>query len=341
MNIRITRRHALKGAASGALLLAAPAILTRRAQAADFEFKLATTILPEHPINTHARDAAAAILKESGGRVSIQVFPGYQLGSSSSMVSQVRSGAVEFCTLSGAVLSALVPSSTIYNTAFAFEDINQVWAALDGKMGDSIRGDIEKAGVHALKKQWNLGFRVITTRSRQIKTPADLKGLKIRVAVAPLILSCFQTLGAAPAPINFDELYTALQTGVVEGQENDLFQIQAGRLYEVQKYCANTQHIWDGYFTLVNGAIWKSLPEDLQEIVARNIDAAAVKERDDVQQRMASSKVIIEKAGIIFNDVDRASFKETLSKAGFYATWREKFGPDLWSLLEATTGPLR
>jgi TRAP-type C4-dicarboxylate transport system substrate-binding protein len=76
-----------EGAASGALLLAAPAILTRRAQAAEFEFKLATTIIPEHPINAHARDAAAAILKESGGRVSIQIFPGYQLGSSTSMVS--------------------------------------------------------------------------------------------------------------------------------------------------------------------------------------------------------------------------------------------------------------
>ncbi len=97
----------------------------------------------------------------------------------------------------------------------------------------------------------------------------------------------------------------------------------------------------DGYFTLVNGAVWKSLPENLQEIVARNIDAAAVKERDDVEQRMAPSRAAIEKAGTAFNDVDRAAFKEALSKAGFYKTWREKFGPDLWSLLEATTGPLR
>jgi tripartite ATP-independent transporter DctP family solute receptor len=337
----VTRRHALKAAASGTLLLAAPAILTRRAQAADYEFKLATTIIPEHPINVHVRDAAAAILKESGGRVSIQVFPGYQLGSSAAMVSQLRSGAVEFCTLSGAVLSSLVPSSTIYNVAFAFETIDQVWAALDGKMGDYIRKDIEKAGIHALDKHWNLGFRLITTRSKPVKDPADLKGLKIRVAVAPLILSCFQMFGAAPAPINFDELYTALQTGVVDGQENDLFQIQAGRLFEVQKYCAKTNHIWDGYFTLVNSEMWKSLPEELQEIVARNINAAAVRERDDVQQRMQPSMQALEKAGLVFNDVDRPAFKEALSKAGFYKSWKEKFGPELWSLLEATTGPLQ
>jgi tripartite ATP-independent transporter DctP family solute receptor len=339
-NIYVDRRTVLKIGGISSALLVAPAVLTRRAQAAEFEYKLATTIIPDHPINQHARDAAAAILAESKGRVSIQVFPGYQLGSSTSIITQVRSGAVEFATLSGAVLSALVPSSTIYNVAFAFKDINQVFAALDGKMGDSIRADINKVGLHAMEKHWNLGFRQITTRSRAVTGPADLKDVKIRVAVAPLILSCFKALGAAPAPINFDELYTALQTGVVDGQENDLFQIRAGRIFEVQKYCALSNHIWDGYFTLVNGNVWKGLPEDLQQIVSRNLNAAAVRQRDDLQQKLVPAAEALKAAGIQFNEVDIQAFRTALSKAGFYTDWKEKFGKATWSLLEETSGPL-
>lgn len=331
------RRRLLTTAAS---LLAAPAIMTRPARAAEFEFKMSTTILPDHPLNARAKEAAEAVLKESGGRLQINVFPGYQLGNNASILTQLRSGGIEFATFSGGILSTLVPVATIYNTAFAFATNDQVFEALDGKLGDYLRAQIEKSGLHALGKLWELGFRQVTTSTRPVNAPADLRGMKLRVPVAPLFVSAFNALGAAPAPINFDELYTALQTKIVDGEENDLFQIEAGRLFEVQKYCSMTNHIWDGYYSLVNGRVWRSLPDDLKEIWTKHFDAAVGRERDDMRQKNASVRKSLEGKGIVFNETDTAAFRDSLKKAGFYAEWKTKFGPEAWSQLEAIAGSL-
>src|SRR6266542_6137696 len=113
-----------------------------------------------------------------------------------------------------------------------------------------------------------------------INTPDDLKGFKIRVPVSPLWTSMFRAFGASPASINFSEVYSALQTKVVEGQENPLSVIDIAKLYEVQKYCSITNHMWDGFWFLANAGAWTKLPKDLQEIVARNLNAAALKDRE-------------------------------------------------------------
>lgn len=335
-----SRRQILHRAIAASTLVTAPAVMTRPARAAEYELKMSTTILPAHPLNARAKEAAEAILQDSGGRLKIEVFAGYQLGNNASILTQLRSGAVECATFSGGILSTLVPVATIYNMAFAFTTNEQVFNALDGKLGDYLRLQIEKAGLHSLGKLWELGFRQITTSTRPIASPADLKGMKLRVPVAPLFVSAFSALGAAPAPINFDELYTSLQTKVVDGQENDLFQIEAGRLFEVQKYCSVTNHIWDGYYSLVNGRVWRSLPEDLQEIWARHFNAAVDRERADMKQNAEAVRKSLESRGIPFNAVDPEAFRDTLKKAGFYAEWKRKFGAEAWSQLEAVASNL-
>lgn len=325
---------------AGAAGLASPALLTRPARAAEFSFKLATTIPADHPLNARVSQAAKAIAEQSGGRLQVEVFPGYVLGSSTSAFSQLRDGSLELITLSGSVLSTLVPVSTIYNTAYAFKNYDQVWQAMDGPLGDYLRKKIAAVGLHAFDKHWDLGFRQVTSESRPVKTPDDLRGMKIRVPVAPLFLACFKALGASPAAINFDELYTALQTKIVDGQENDLINIQAGKLFEVQKFCSMTGHIWDGYFTLANGQIFKSLPADLRAILESNINSAALAEREDIRQKTVVVRQQLETAGMTFVEPDRDAFREALKKAGFYADTRTKFGDEPWSMLEATVGKL-
>lgn len=336
----ISRRRLLTHAAMTSAVFASPAILTRPAGAAEFSFKMATTIIPEHPINARAKEASAAILEQSGGRLSIEVFPGYQLGSSTSVLAQVRGGGIQFVTLSGAVLSTLIPISTIYNLAFAFKDYDQVWTAMDGKLGALVRREIGRIGIHALDKHWDLGFRQITTSTKPITGPDDLRNVKLRVPVAPLLLSCFKGLGAAATPINFDELYSALQTKLVDGQENDLIQVEAARLYEVQKYCSVTNHVWDGFFTLVNDKVWQDLPPELREITARNFNAAAERERADVLQKAGAVREALTQKGLIFNDPSQEPFRAKLRAAGFYKEWKSKFGDEAWSLLEGTVGSL-
>src|SRR6202023_101996 len=128
-----------------------------------------------------------------------------------------------------------------------------------------------------MDKIWDNGFRQITTSTKPIVTPADLQGMKIRVPVSALWTSLFKSLGASPTGINFAEVYSALQTKLVDGQENPLAIIYAAKLYEVQKYCSLTNHMWDGWWFLANKAAWDKVPATIQEIVAKRINEAALK----------------------------------------------------------------
>jgi tripartite ATP-independent transporter DctP family solute receptor len=330
----LTQATALAGVAATGL---APAAF---AQSAEFKLKFANNLPVTHPLNVRAKEAMEAIRKETNGRVEIQIFPSNQLGSDTDMLSQVRSGAIDFMTISGLILATLVPAASINGIGFAFSDYQQVWPAMDGELGAYIRGAIEKANLHPMEKIWDNGFRQITSSAKPIVTPADLKGFKIRVPVSPLWTSLFKAFGAAPASINFAETYSALQTHVVEGEENPLAVIQTAKLYEVQKYCSQSNHMWDGFWFLASGKTWAKLPKDLQAIVAKNINAAAVNERDDVRRLNNSLEVELKTKGMAFNTVNPDAFRAALRQSGFYAEWKGKFGADAWALLEKYTGKL-
>jgi len=311
-----------------------------QAQSAEFKLKFASNLPAIHPLNVRAKEAAEAILKESGGRVDIQVFPNNQLGSDTDMLSQVRSGAIDFFTLSGLILSTLVPVASINGIGFAFKDYEQVWAAMDGELGAHVRSAIAKANLVAFDKIWDNGFRQITSSTKPIVTPADLKGFKIRVPVSPLWTSMFKSLEASPASINFSEVYSALQTKIVEGQENPLAIIQTAKLYEVQKYCSQTNHMWDGFWFLANGKLWERLPADLKAIVTKHINAAALAERNDVRRLNNTVEVELKVKGLTFNAVNTDPFRAVLRKAGFYRDWKAKYGPQAWAILEKYAGKL-
>ncbi|TAN14572.1 MAG: TRAP transporter substrate-binding protein, partial [Rhizobiaceae bacterium] len=275
----MTRRAFVGTTGLATLALSMPAV--KRARAADFRYKYANNLPVTHPLNIRAKEAAAAISKDTNGRFEMQIFPNNQLGSDTDVLGQLRSGAVEFFTLSGLILSTLVPVASINGIGFAFPDYATVWKAMDGELGAYIRGQIDKAGLVVMEKIWDNGFRQITSSTKPIATPADLKGFKIRVPVSPLWTSMFEAFGASPTSINFAEVYTSLQTKVVEGQENPLAIIQTAKLYEVQKYCSMTNHMWDGFWFLANKDMWDAVPKDIQDVVAKHINAAAIEARKD------------------------------------------------------------
>ena len=209
---------------------------------------------------------------------------------------------------------------------------------MDGKLGAYVRGEIEKRGLHPLDKIWDNGFRQTTTSNRPIKAPEDFSGLKLRVPVSPLWTSMFSALGASPTSINFSEVYSALQTHIVDGQENPLTLIDTAKLYEVQKYCSLTNHMWDGFWFLANRRAWERLPPDLQTIVAREINAAALAERNDLADASKQVQASLAQKGLAFNTVDTALFRAKLKDAGFYKEWRGKYGEDAWRILEDSVG---
>ena len=274
----ISRRTLLQGTASVAMV----STFGARAQSAEFTYKYANNLPVTHPMNLRAKEAADKIKQETNGRVEIQIFPNNQLGSDTDMLSQVRSGGVEFFTLSPLILSTLVPNASISGIGFAFPNYDTVWKAMDGELGAYVRGQITKANLVVMDKIWDNGFRQITSSNKPIQTPDDLKGFKIRVPVSPLWTSMFSAFGSAPASINFAEVYTALQTKVVDGQENPLAIISTAKLFEVQKFVSMTNHMWDGFWFLANRRAWERLPEDLRAVVAKHLNASAVEERADV-----------------------------------------------------------
>jgi tripartite ATP-independent transporter DctP family solute receptor len=338
--MNFSRRSLLKASAAATVMGSIGAPLVARAQQAEFVYKYANNLPDTHPMNVRAKEMSAAIKQETNGRVDLQVFPNNQLGSDTDVLSQIRSGGVEFFTLSGLILSTLVPAASINGIGFAFPDYDTVWKAMDGDLGAYVRKEINKANLVVMDKIWDNGFRQTTSSTKPINNPEDFKGFKIRVPVSPLWTSMFKAFEAAPASINFNEVYSALQTKIVEGQENPLALISTAKLYEVQKYCSLTNHMWDGFWFLANRRAWERLPADVRTIVAKHINAAAVKEREDTAKLNATTQDELTKKGLVFNQPKVEPFREKLRKAGFYAEWKGKYGDEAWALLEKSVGKL-
>ena len=319
--------------------VAAPSVV--RAQGTpQFTYKYANNLPETHPMNVRAREMAAAIKQETNGRFELQIFPSSQLGSDTDTLTQIRSGGVEFFTLSGLILAILVPAASINGMGFAFPNYGTVWTAMDGDLGAYVRAQIAKTSLLAMENIWDNGFRQTTTSTKPIATPDDFRGMKLRVPPSPLWTSMFKAFGAAPASINFNEVYSALQTKIVDGQENPLAIISTAKLYEVQKYCSLTNHMWDGFWFLANRGAWERLPEDIRTIVAKNINEAGVKERDDVAKLNATLQQDLANKGLVFNKPDPAPFREKLRSAGFYTEWQKKYGDEAWAILEKAVGKL-
>ncbi|AKM29718.1 ABC transporter substrate-binding protein [Pandoraea faecigallinarum] len=333
------RRHFIKVVAATSAA-AATGLYQTQAHAAEFTLKFANNLPVSHPMNIRAKEMAQKIAEQSKGRVDFQIYPNNQLGSDSDMLSQIRSGAIDYFTLSPLILGTLVPAAQISGVGFAFKDYSQVWAAMDGDLGKHVRGQIAKTTVFAFDKIWENGYRQITTSSRPINSPADLKGLKIRVPTSPLWTSMFRAFDSSPTSINFAEVYSALQTHIVEAQENPLALLTTAKLYEVQKYVSMTNHMWDGFWFLANKQKWDKLPKDLQDIVTANVNAAAVAQREDVRKLNEGVTAELKQKGLVFNAPNNEQFREKLRAAGFYAEWHKKFGDEAWAMLEKYTGKL-
>jgi tripartite ATP-independent transporter DctP family solute receptor len=335
--MRTTRRLMLGG---GVAALAAP-LLPRFAKAAEYTWKFGHSAPTSFPLHIRLAAAAEKIGKESNGRMELQVFPDSQLGGDNDLLSQARSGAIEFCQPTGQIFSSILPVTAISALGFAWTDYSKVWPAMDGDLGKYIRAQITaKAGLVPMERMWDLGYRQVTTSTKPIKTAEDLVGLKIRTPVAPSLVTLFQTLKAAPLALQFPEVYSALQTHIADAEENPLTLIKAAKFYEVQKYCSLTNHVWDGHWFCANARAWAGLPDDLKEIVARNLNAAALLEREDIAAGDKANQAFLETNGLVFNTVETQSFRDGLKTGGFYKSWRAKLGDEPWAILERYAGAL-
>jgi len=334
--MRTNRRTFVIGAAAAGI--SAPWIA--RAAEPEIRLKFGNIVSADHPLNTQMAKTAEKIKQETGGRVAIELFPKNQLGSDADMLSQLRSGALELFAQTGVLMSTLVPVASISGVGFAYPTYDKVWDSLDGGLGKHVRKAFSDANLHCFDKSWNHGFRQVTSSTKPIMTPGDFSGFKIRVPPSPLWTSMFKAFGASPVSIPWAETYSAMQTRIADGLEQPLIGLLVDKMYEVQKHCSYTNHMWDGFWILSNKRVWEGIPVNLREIIERNINEAALLQRAEVEKGNATLQDELTKRGLEFHKVDLGAFREKLISAGFYTDWKKRYGDEAWSLLEATTGKL-
>jgi TRAP-type transport system periplasmic protein len=275
-------------------------------------------------------EMADAIGRDSDGEFRLDVHPESRLGPDPQMFADLRQGRLEFY-LSGALLGGVAPISQLPLMPFVFRDSRAVFAALDGPLGDRIRGELAAAGLFAFRRAWQNGFHHITTSRRPIERAADFAGLKIRTPGGEIAADFFRTLGAEPGMVPFSGMYEALQAKTFDGQSDPLGVVQSLRLYEVQRYLSLTAHWWTGFTLLANAAAWQALPEAIREVVERNADKFALLQRADIETVNAEGRAALAQAGMVVNAADTADIRARLG--ALYERWRARFDPAAWQLL--------
>ena len=334
MGSSLSRRRFVTGIAAAAAIAGTQTV----ARAAQFEYKAAHDFPAGHPLHVRMVQLWDAVKRETNGRLAVTVFPNSILGGQTAMFTQLRSGAIQFLATISGVVAEVVPAAAIDSVGFAFTSAKQPWSVFDGPLGEYIRHEFAAKDLFAFANPWDIGLRQVTSSKRPIKDLADFADFKIRTPASKIALDLFRTLGASPTPMSFNELYTSLQTHVVDGQESPYLTIESFRIYEVQKYISITNHMWTGYWTVANNDAWKALPPDIQAVVARNMARYVNLERDDVFLLNKSLSDKLQRHGLVANVADTKEMRSRLSP--YYARWKAEFGSTAWSLLEAKVGKL-
>ncbi len=337
--MKLSRKRALAlGAGAGAY--ASIGILRYPGNAAQFTYKLANDQMPAHPMNVHTAEAVKRILDASGGQLEIRVFANSTLGSDPQMLSQVRSGALELLQIGNNILGSVIPSAAFASLPFAFASYKQQMSAIDGPLGAYIGAQAEKIGLRRFVRSFYGGTFQTENRLRPINVPADLKGLKIRVPPGPIDVGTFKAFEASPSVISLAEVYTSLQTNLVDGIEVPLPTLQFFKFYEQVKYCSLTSHSYITYLMVANEQAWQRLPKNLQAIVERELNDAAKAASADMAEQEVSIEATLRSEGMIINRPNVEPFRRVIRDSGLYAQWRDQFDPAGWSTLEKTTGKL-
>ena len=328
------RRTLLKGAS---LAVAAPAIITipRGARAA-VSLTLGHGAAPGNPRTIAAEAFAKLVSERTQGNVTIKIAAGEQLGSDVSMLTSLRTGALDLTANSQGAASGLVPEVAALGLPFLFTTAEAASRALAGPIGDELAKKFAGVGMVTLD-WWDNGIRHTTNSKRAINKPDDLKGLKIRTPADPMTVDIFQALGASTQQIAFGELYIALQQGVVDGQENPLANIKTAKLHEVNRFLSLTGHMWQSTpFLMSQLSTRKVKPAELEII------KVAAKEAGTLQRQLmaeADTKLLAEykaDSKVSVNEVDRAAFKA--ATASVLAKWKGKpFGEFVNKVAAAAT----
>jgi TRAP-type transport system periplasmic protein len=286
------------------LALAVTAALTGTA-AAQTEIKFGHVGEPGSLLELNALEFAKRANAKLGDKAKVVVFGSSQLGSDSEMMKKLKLGTIDL-VLPSTVMSSYVPSFGLFEMPYLVKDRAQMARIRDQIIYPIMAPQAEKVGYHIIGV-WENGFRQITNNKRPIVKPEDLQGIKLRTPKGVWRVKMFQAYGANPTPLAFSEVFVALKTGAMDGQENPLAQIFTGHFQEVQKFLSMSGHVYSPTYA-VAGASWKKLPADVQKILedtAKEVQPVALKTGADLDNQLLDK---IKASGIKVNEVDKDAF---------------------------------
>lgn len=254
---------------------------------------------------------AKLVSDKSGGELKIQVFPNSALGDNTAMMEQLQFGSLDMMAPSVAALSGFTPSTAIFDLPYLFKNEAAAEEVLDGPLGDNVGKALEPQGFYLLG--WMTQSWRHLTCNKEVTKPADVAGIKIRTMDSKYHMAHFNTLGASAIPMAMSELYTALQQGTIDAQENPYTNIVNSRFYEVQKYVVETGHIYDACPLIISTITWKRLDDNQKKIIQEAAAEAVNWERAEVKKDDAVFREQVKKSGttvIVLTPEQRAEFRK-------------------------------
>ena len=319
-------------------ILAALAILCAATSAhAQTKWRLAGNFATEHSSSVAMNQFRDELAKASGGQLTVDVFPAMQLGGAAENVQNVRAGTLQMIWVGMAFLSRTVPELEALSLPFQFDSREQAFRVVDGPVGKLLDAKFAEKGLTDLGFM-ELGARHVTNSKRPIKSVEDLKGLKIRMQPNETHLATFRALGANPVAMDIKELYSAMQQGVVDGQENPFAVIRASRFFEVQKFISNTSHFFDFINVVANRRAFEALPAAQQKVLRDSMAKAVAWQRSRATAEETEAIAEIKAKGMTYDEVS-PRFREQLRKgsAGVVEDVKKRLGADFVNRVIAET----
>ena len=288
------------------------------------------------PENT-ATGAALAVMADyinaySDGTITAQAFYDTALGDATSMVQGLQQGTVDIGVSGTAYFSGLVPEIEVFQLPYLFENLDEARAATSGPAADAINEKFAEVGIIGLSF-WENGFRELTNNVRPVTTPDDLQGIKLRTLSADVQVAMWEALGALPTPIDASEMYTALQQGTVQGQENPLHEIVARKLYEVQPYVTLTDHVYTPFYMAISQITWDKMSDSQKALIQEAADVAREEQLKLTDEAQASAKqTLLDNGCEIVENPDKEAFKAKTEST--WSIFTDAYGTELLDMIQ-------
>jgi tripartite ATP-independent transporter DctP family solute receptor len=314
------------------LAVAAFAFAAPGAAQSSHVLKIGYMLPKDSQLGAGAAAFAEELSKRTGGQIAVEQYPNASLGGEAEMVEALKLGTLDLASITGAPLPGIVPEVGVFNIPFLFKNAEHARAVLDGPIGQSILQKFRPKAMVALA--WGeTGMRHLTNSKREIRAPADLKGLKLRLPESDVMLIGFKALGAEPASLPFSKLYAALQFGQFDGQESPITAIRSAKFNEVQKFLTLSAHVYEPAVFLISADVYDALSEDDKKAVIEAARIGAEGSRKFAAEAQAKGVAALAQAGMkVTAEIDTRSFARAM--ASVMPAYRKKFGAALIDQIE-------